>query len=170
MKKQNFAILVCFASLLVMGLSVTTSAFAGKPEKLSTMRFVVLRDYNGKPIRNAAVVLHPVGDTGKQKRSGLELKADGDGKASYDGVPYGNWRIQVLSQGFQTYGEDYEVNKPEMEITVKLKRPQEQYSIYKDHPEEKSKDDAAKDTAKDKSKPAPDADKPKTDGNGAPKK
>jgi len=34
--------------------------------------------------------------------------------------------------GFQTFGDDYVVDKPEMEITVKLKRPAEQYSIYTD--------------------------------------
>jgi hypothetical protein len=73
----------------------------------------------------------------------LELKTDSEGKASFDGVPYGKLRVQVLAPGFQTFGQDYEVNQPEMEITVKLKRPQEQYSIYEDHPGDK-KDDTPK--------------------------
>jgi len=54
-----------------------------------------------------------------------------------DGVPYGKLRIQVLAQGFQTYGDDYDVNEPNMDITVKMKRPAGQYSIYEDHPGEK---------------------------------
>jgi len=105
------------------------------------LKFVVIRDYNGKPIRNASVVLHPVKKDGKQSKGGLELKADAEGKTSFDGVPYGKLRIQVLAPGFQTFGEDYEVNQPTMEITVKMKRPQEQYSVYTDRPAEEKKEE-----------------------------
>ena len=63
-------------------------------------------------------------------------KTDADGKTSYDGVPYGKLRIQVLAHGFQTYGEDYDINQPDMDITIKMKRPAGQYSIYEDHPAE----------------------------------
>src|SRR5580698_3299648 len=72
----------------------------------SEIHFVVVRDYNGKPIRNAAVVMHPVAKNGKQEKGGLELKTDADGKASFDGIPYGKLRVQVLIQGFQTFGGD----------------------------------------------------------------
>ena len=60
-----------------------------------------------------------------------KLKTDADGKANYDGLPYGKIRIQVIARGFQTYGEDYDVNQQSMEFTIKMKPPQEQYSIYK---------------------------------------
>src|SRR5579863_1486253 len=119
-------------SLLILGLAGTCWA-KKKHESLATVNFVVVRDENGKPIRNAAIVLHPVDDHGKQQRAGLELKTDPDGKTSYDGVPYGKLRIQVLAQGFQTYGDDYEVNEASLDITVKMKRPAGQYSIYEEH-------------------------------------
>jgi Carboxypeptidase regulatory-like domain len=99
----------------------------------SNIRFVVVRDYNGKPVRNAAVILHPVTKKGKQSRGGLELKTDGDGKTNIDGIPYGPLRIQVLATGFQTFGEDYQIDKPETEIVVKIKRPGGQYSVYENH-------------------------------------
>lgn len=105
-----------------------------KQEPLATLTFFILRDENDKPIRNAAVVMHPVDENGKQERGGLELKTDPEGKASYDGIPYGKLRIQVLAPGFQTYGEDYDVGQPSMDITIKLKRPTRQYSIYEEHP------------------------------------
>ena len=98
---------------------------------------VVVRDENGKPVRNAAVVLHPVQENGKQDRGGIELKTDPDGKAAYDGVPYGKMRIQVLASGFQTFGNDYEIGRPTIDITIKLKRPAGQYSIYEEHPSDK---------------------------------
>ena len=115
---------------------VLPAASKKKPDPLATLNFVVVRDENDKPIRNAAVVMHPVAENGKQERGGLELKTDPEGKASYDGVPYGKLRVQVLAPGFQTYGEDYDVGQPSLEITIKLKRPARQYSIYPEHPQE----------------------------------
>jgi len=114
-------------------------------EPTSALSFLILKDDNGKPVRNAAVVLHPVNSKGKQGRGGFELKTDSDGKTHFEGVPYGKLRVQVLAPGFQTYGEDFDVAEPEKEITVRLKRPQKQFSIYddaqgtpkKDAPEEK---------------------------------
>jgi hypothetical protein len=104
---------------------------------VAALRFVVVKETNGKPVKNAAVVLHPVNRKGKQERGGMELKTDQDGKTGFDGIPYGPLRVQVLAQGFQTFGEDYDIKKPEMEITIKLKRPAGQYSVYDGHPQEK---------------------------------
>ncbi len=59
-------------------------------------------------------------------------------KADFDGIPYGKLRVQVLAVGFQTYGEDFDIDKPKMEFTIKLKRPQGQFSIYEDHPKDSS--------------------------------
>lgn len=100
----------------------------------SWLYFVVIKDDNGKPVRNASVILHPVNPKGRQERGGLELKTSPEGKCDLDGIPYGVLRVQVLAHGFQTYGEDFDVEKPKTEITVKLKRPQGQFSIYDDHP------------------------------------
>jgi hypothetical protein len=118
--------------LLCNGLSSTLSA---QTRAAASIHFSILKESNGRPVRNAGVVLHPVKKDGKQERGGLELKTDADGNASYDGVPYGKLRIQVLAPGFQTYGEDFEVNQPSLDITVKLKRPSGQYSIYDEHSE-----------------------------------
>jgi hypothetical protein len=127
--------------LLVALLLAPALAEKKPPVPLATVNFFVLRDENGKPVRNAAVVLHPVEDNGKQSRGGIELKTDPEGKANYDGVPYGKIRIQVLASGFQTFGNDYDIGQPTMDITIKLKRPDKQYSIYEDHPNEKQPKD-----------------------------
>ena len=97
---------------------------------LSNMRFLVVRDSNGKPVKNAAVVLHPVNKKGKQAMGGLELKTDEEGKTWIDGIPYGALRVQVLAPGYQTFGEDYEIKNPETHITVRLKKPVAQVSEY----------------------------------------
>jgi hypothetical protein len=41
--------------------------------------------------------------------------------------------MQIIAHGFQTYGEDYQIDKPNMSIEIRMKRPGEQYSIYKMH-------------------------------------
>jgi hypothetical protein len=109
-------------------------------EPTAVLNFVVIKEDNGKPVRSAAVIMHPVNAHGKQSRGGLELKTDADGKTTFDGIPYGTLRVQVLASGFQTFGEDYEVNRSKLDLTIRLKRPQGQYSIYQNHPEEKKDD------------------------------
>ena len=115
----------------LIGLVLLAGIAAFGAEKSSDLRFLVVRDYNGKPVRNASVILHPIDNEGKQ-RGGYQLKTDAEGKTNFDGAPYGKLRIQVLAQGFQTYGEDFDISQPTTEITVKLKRPGGQYSIYDD--------------------------------------
>lgn len=117
--------------------AVVLVALAVAQDDMAVLNFVVIRDYNGKPVRNASVVMHPVEKNGKQSKGGLQIKTDADGKASFDGVPYGKLRVQVLAQGFQTFGDDYSIDKPSMDITVKMKRPAGQYSIYEEHPGDK---------------------------------
>jgi hypothetical protein len=114
-----------------LGLFTITGA-RGQEDPTCKVTFLIERDSNSKPIRAASVVLHPVTRKGKQERGGFELKTDNDGKTEFEGVPYGKMRIQVLAQGFQTYGDDHMIDKPTMDIVVRLKRPAEQYSIYDD--------------------------------------
>jgi uncharacterized GH25 family protein len=108
------------------------AAFAGQQKPPSaSINVLVVREANGKPVRNAEVVLHPVDARGKQRDEGLELKTHEDGKASINGIAYGKWRIQVIASGLKTYGEDFDINQPNHQITIKMQKPAEQYSIYK---------------------------------------
>src|ERR1700685_1239199 len=120
--------------LIFSAIVLTLLAVLGRADKriksqepTATLNFVVVRDNNGKPVRNASVVLHPVNEHDKQEKGGLELKTDADGKCSLDGLPYGRLRVQVLASGFQTFGDDYDVNQGTVEITITMKRPSGQY-------------------------------------------
>ncbi|HLY93116.1 MAG TPA: hypothetical protein VKQ89_07665 [Candidatus Angelobacter sp.] len=125
MKISRLTLIGSIACVLAM------SAFAGQKDPSAAINLVVVREANGKPVRNAEIVLHPVDPKGKQKQEGLELKTHEDGKASVSGIAYGKWRIQVIARGLKTYGEDYDINQPNHEIVIKLQKPSEQYSIYK---------------------------------------
>ncbi len=150
----RFSVAVAFVCALA-GLS----AFAqhrGRKYKAAppTSRFdvTILRNDDGHPIENAAVVFHLVGDKGN-----MELRTNEDGKTMIDVLPTGSRvLVQVIAKGYQTYGGDYNLDKAEKAIEIKLKRPGQQYSIYEQHPDDAS----AKPPAKDGDKSSPDKSSP----------
>src|SRR5207237_8176687 len=71
-------------------------------DESASLKFLVIRDYNGKPVRNASVVMHPVEKSGKQSGGGLQIKTDPDGKERCDGVPYGKRRVGCPARGVHT--------------------------------------------------------------------
>ena len=133
MKRSISAVIILISFVCVCFGAPYPAAAQEDSGPTSNLRFVVVRDSDGKPVRNAEIVLHPVNRKGKQGGGEMELKTDADGRTSVDGIPYGPLRVQVLVPHFQTFGEDYEINKAQMEITVKLKHPGGQYSVYDDH-------------------------------------
>jgi len=134
---KMFAMRLCrplLAAAVLLFLSTSLIASDKKDvEGTSSTNFVVLKDESGKPVRNAAVILHPVGKNAKQKNTGFELKTDAEGKTRFDGIPFGVLRVQVIAHGFQTFGDDFQISQPEQNITIRLKRPQGQYSIYENN-------------------------------------
>src|SRR6267378_1269879 len=97
--KRNVSMLM--AVMIVLGLGMIGSARAQDDEgPMSALRFVVVRDSDGKPVRNAQVVLHPVKRKGKQAKGEIELKTDAEGRTNIDGIPYGPLRVQVLAPHF----------------------------------------------------------------------
>lgn len=99
-------------------------------DKSSDLKVTVVKAESGKPIRNAAVILHAVNSKGKQEAGGLNLKTDQEGVATYSGLPYGKLRVQVIVPGRQTYGQDFDIDEPQEAVVVKMEPPQKQYSIY----------------------------------------
>lgn len=97
----------------------------------SRIEVTILRNDDAKPVENASVIFHLVGDKGN-----MELKTNEDGKTVIDVLPTGSKvLLQVIAKGYQTFGENYDVDKSQMAIEVKLKRPGQQYSVYDKHPE-----------------------------------
>lgn len=119
------------------------------PPPSSRIEVTVLRDSSGKPIEHAAVIFHPI--EGERDKGGMELKSNEDGIAVIDVIPIGDTvRLQVIAKGFQTYGIDFKVDKPAIVMEVRMKRPGEQYSIYKNRGETAEADkpaNAPKETA-----------------------
>jgi hypothetical protein len=135
LRRSLFRLIVLVAGFGLVVLSMAANAqdttHRGRkyksPPPTSRIEVTILRDATGKPVENASVVFHVVGDKGN-----MELKTNEDGKAVIDVLPTGSTvLLQVIAKGFQTYGNSYTIAKDQMAIEVKLKRPGEQYSIYK---------------------------------------
>ncbi len=129
------------------------------PPPTSRIEVTVLRDTDSKPIENASVIFHLDGDKGN-----MELKTNEDGKSVIDVLPTGStMRLQIIAKGFQTYGQDYKIDKSDMAFGIRMKRPGEQYSIYKPHDEDADaqKNDKNGDSGSQKSPQSPDATKNK---------
>jgi hypothetical protein len=136
------SLLRCSVILTVLGLAITSVGVRAQdnskrgrkfkvPPPASRIEVTILKDDNGKPIENAAVIFHPI--EGDKNKGSLELKSNEDGKAIIDVIPVGDTvRLQVIANGFQTYGQDYKIDKTEITMEVRMKRPGSQYSIYKD--------------------------------------
>ncbi len=102
------------------------------PPPTARIVVTVLRDDDGKPIENAAVIFRPI--EGEKSKGNMELKSNEDGKTIIDVLPIGDTvRLQIIAKGYQTYGGDFKIDKAEMTREIRLKRPGAQYSIYKDH-------------------------------------
>jgi hypothetical protein len=122
---------VCLLSMLLPAAALAGKKPSEPDQKTASVNMTVIRNSSGKPVKNAEVVIHLVDNHGKAKQEGLELKTHEDGKAEATGIPYGKVRIQVIAPGFRTYGEDFSINQPNHEFTIKLQKPAEQLSIYK---------------------------------------
>src|ERR1700739_2264774 len=134
---RRASLILAFASAIgLVLLAFHPQAFAGDrgrkytpPPPTSAIKVTVLRSTNGKPIPNAAVVFHPI-KNGKDEGA-LELKTDDDGIVKIDVIPIGDTvRLQVIADGWQTYGDDYKIETDTKDIVIKMKRPTTQYSIY----------------------------------------
>ena len=126
------AVLGLFASSLLLAQEDNHRGRKYKsPPPQARVEVTVVRDVNGRPIENAAVIFHLVGDKGN-----MELKSNDEGKAVIDVLPQNcKVTLQIIAHGYQTYGADYSIDQPSTAIEVRMKRPGEQYSIYKPHPE-----------------------------------
>jgi hypothetical protein len=91
---------------------------------------------SGKPVEHADVVVKFIKGRsiillGKAISTSWEMRTNQEGVAKVPAeVPQGTILIQVIAQGYQTFGHTFEVNELERTIDVKLNSPQEQYSAH----------------------------------------
>jgi hypothetical protein len=122
--------------LLVVELLAPLSSHASRhrkykaPPPMATLVVTVLRAEDSKPLQNAAVVFHP--EQGDKNEGNMELKTNKDGKTSIDVIPmHSDVLVQVIANGYQTYGQQYRLEGDKKAILIKLLPPKkQQFSLY----------------------------------------
>jgi hypothetical protein len=102
---------------------------------MAHMLVTVVRASDGKPLQHAAVIFHATSQ-GKDQGN-LELKTNEQGQADMKLIPVGSHvLVQVIAQGYKTYGKEYDLPEAQKSITIRMLRPGQQYSIYaNNHPD-----------------------------------
>lgn len=97
---------------------------------LSRLRIDVTGVDADKPISNASVYIR-WDETGgllrKKKQAELDFKTNEDGSVKVPEVPKGKILIQVVAQGWHTFGKYYDIAKDEETIQIKLDKPPRWY-------------------------------------------
>src|ERR1700738_3578388 len=113
-RRISFRIAVIMAAIaLAIGLTSVNAQENNKrgrkyksPRPTSRIEVTIVRDANGKPIENAAVIFHTLKDPGN-----MELKTNEDGKTVIDVLAIGETvRLQIIAKGYQTFGQDYQID------------------------------------------------------------
>lgn len=102
----------------------------------------VLSSDTNKPVDRASVVVkfrHGIGVNMKKVQTNWETRTGQEGKVALPSMPMGEVSIQIIAKGFQTHGGIYQITDPEQTITIKVNRPQRQYSEHEQQDKDKDK-------------------------------
>ncbi len=90
-----------------------------KQEELVKLKIYVTAGVDNKPVGNASVYVRvPEGKKGKLGE--MNLKTNEDGTVKSPDVPKGRVLIQVVAEGWKTYGKWYDLEKDEEEVKIHL--------------------------------------------------
>lgn len=84
---------------------------------------------NDVPVENASVYVKYVEERTlrKDKKVELNVKTSRDGLAHVANAPMGRALVQVIAEGWKTYGRWYDISEPKQVIKIHLERPPKWY-------------------------------------------
>lgn len=117
-------------SLLLLFTLIHTAPLSAA--KSMTRLNVLVQDEEGKPVSRASVAVRTLkGKNLKKIGETLQLKTSQQGTAPLPPIRQGFVLIQVIADGYQTYGDRVELREEEQTVTITLKPPQQQMSVHK---------------------------------------
>ncbi len=105
------------------------NAKADSDSKDVRLTIVVTGGDEKKPIESASVYIRFVEEHkhGKDKKIEMNLKTNQAGVCHVPVIPPGKFIVQVIADGWKTYGEYYDINQTEQTINIALVRPPKWY-------------------------------------------
>ena len=125
-------------SIIVAALLLVATQLAGqnaaeqKDDANTRLTLQVLNETNKQPVVGAHVVVRFTEERllRRDKRVSWEAKTNRKGEIVLSDLPTGNVKVQVIAKGFQTYGDQHDLEKPQEKVTILLQPPKGQMSAY----------------------------------------
>ncbi|HLZ14354.1 MAG TPA: hypothetical protein VKP58_17360 [Candidatus Acidoferrum sp.] len=105
------------------------AAAAPKQSQSNRIRIEVVGGDTDVPVENASVYLKYVEERKlrRDKKIELNVKTNREGVAHIPDAPMGKVLVQVIAEGWKTYGKWMEITDPRQTIKVKLDKPPRWY-------------------------------------------
>jgi len=102
---------------------------APRPDPQSRITIEVTGGEKEAPVENASVYFKYVEEHKIKKNKTMELnvKTNRDGLAHVPDAPLGRVLIQVLAEGWKSYGRWFDITDPKQTIKIRLERPPKWY-------------------------------------------
>jgi len=109
--------------------SSDAKAHTGKSDPTSRVTIEVSGGEKESPVENASVYLKYVEEhkLKKDRKVELNVKTNRDGTAHIPEAPTGRVLLQVVAEGWKTYGRWYDITEAKQTIKVHLERPAKWY-------------------------------------------
>jgi hypothetical protein len=137
MKKSCFTRAACLTGLLAMLMVATSVVNSQEIPKGQTQRSLpstrvtieVTGGEKDRPIENASVYLKYVEEhkIAKNKQFELNVKTNREGIAHIPDAPLGRVEIQIVAEGWKTFGRWYDITTSKEPIKIHLDRPPKWY-------------------------------------------
>jgi hypothetical protein len=83
---------------------------------------------SNKPVENASVYVKTIEQhLIKDKKFEVQVKTNQNGTAHVPDAPLGKVQIQIVADGWKTYGQWYDISDPKQVIKIHLERPPKWY-------------------------------------------
>ena len=124
-----FVLLIGLVAAIAQDKSGDTNGNSGGGSKDSRLTIVVTGGEDKKPIDSASVYVRYVEEHkhGKDKKIEMNLKTNQSGVCHVPVIPPGKFLVQVIAEGWKTYGEYYDISETEQTINIALVRPPKWY-------------------------------------------
>jgi hypothetical protein len=123
------SLLILLGAIAAQGQDKDSDAKASSGSQDVRLTIVVTGGEDKKPIDSASVYIRYVEEHkhGKDKKVEMNLKTNQSGVCHVPLVPPGKFVVQVIADGWKTYGEYYDLNQTEQTINISLVRPPKWY-------------------------------------------
>jgi hypothetical protein len=129
LRTVSFLILLIVVAANGQDKDADARAKADSGAKDARLTIVVTGGEDKKPIDSASVYVRYVEERklGKDKKIEMNLKTNQSGVCHVPVIPRGKFVVQVIAEGWKTFGEYYDINQTEQTINITLVRPPKWY-------------------------------------------